>query len=135
VEFAIEFHDAADGADVEITLSGGATPESFRQFAETLGRDPRYRAGLRMLVDVSAFDVASLTDEQLQSLAQPVLERDWYRPPAAVAILAPEDRLNAARGRRRWPGSPSSHGRATRVSACLTRRAAGRPWRAAALIK
>jgi hypothetical protein len=96
MEFEIEFRDGADAADVEITLSGGATASAFREFSETLGRDPRYRAGLRILVDVSAFDVTALTGEQLQGLAGQVLERDWYRRPAAIAIIASEKRLKAA---------------------------------------
>jgi hypothetical protein len=98
MEFEIEFRNAADevGVDVEIALSGTATPELFYELVETLGRDPRYRAGLRMLVDVSAFDVTSLTDEQLEGVAEQALERDWFHPPAAVAIVAPGKRLGAA---------------------------------------
>jgi hypothetical protein len=96
LEFEIEFRDDADGADVEIRLSGSPTPESFREFTETLGRDPRYRAGLRMLVDLSTFDAAFLTGAPLQDLAGSVLERDWYHPPAAVAIIAPAEQLHAA---------------------------------------
>jgi hypothetical protein len=60
VQFEIEFGDRASVADVEITLSGVATPSAFRQLADTLARDPRFRAGLTMLVDLSALDTSAL---------------------------------------------------------------------------
>jgi hypothetical protein len=86
MEYEIEFGGGT--ADVEITLSGSATPAAFRRFTETLAADPQFRAGLRMLVDVSSLDTTALSADGLQGLTAPVLERDWYYPPAAVAIVA-----------------------------------------------
>ena len=88
MESEIAFEGIAPAADVEITLSGVATPDEFRRFSETLAGDPHYRAGLLMLVDVSALDTSELSVEALQELTVPILERDWYHPPAAVAIIA-----------------------------------------------
>jgi hypothetical protein len=71
VQFEIEFGDRASVADVEITLSGVATPSAFRQLADTLARDPRFRAGLTMLVDLSALDTSALGDDDLQGITEP----------------------------------------------------------------
>jgi hypothetical protein len=80
---------------LEITLSGVATPSAFRQLADTLARDARFRAGLTMLVDVSALDTSALGDDGLQRITEPAAERDWYHPPAAVAIIAPNEKTLA----------------------------------------
>jgi hypothetical protein len=95
VQFEIEFGDRASVADLEITFSGVATPSAFRQLADTLARDPRFRAGLTMLVDLSALDTSALGDDDLQGITEPVAERDWYHPPAAVAIIAPNEKTLA----------------------------------------
>jgi len=88
VESEIVFESSAPAVDVEITFSGVATLDAFRRFSETFAADPRYRAGLLMLVDVSALDTSELSGDALQELTAPILERDWYHPPAAVAIVA-----------------------------------------------
>jgi hypothetical protein len=90
VRFEIAFQDGTGLADVEITLSGAATPEGFFRFTETLQGDPRFRAGLRLLVDLTAFDASALPSGGVDRLSEPVLERDWEHLPAAVAIIAPD---------------------------------------------
>jgi hypothetical protein len=98
VEFEIAFQDGIGRADIEIALSGVATHEGFFRFTETLQSDPRFRAGLRLLVDLTGFDASALPDAAVNELSEHVVERDWAHPPAGVAIIAPDERtFEAAR--------------------------------------
>ena len=90
MEFEIAFQDGTGLADVEIALSGVATPAGFFRFTDTLQNDPRFRAGLRLLVDLTGFDATALPSGGVAELSEPVLERDWEHLPAAVAIIAPD---------------------------------------------
>ena len=90
VEFEIAFQDGTGLTDVEIALSGVATPAGFFRFTDTLQNDPRFRAGLRLLVDLTGFDATALPSGGVAELSEPVLERDWEHLPAAVAIIAPD---------------------------------------------
>jgi hypothetical protein len=87
MEFTIEF--GGDPQEVTITLAGVATPEEFRRYNEERASDPRFRAGMTMLVDISALDTSQLSNDDLQALSGPMVERDLNHPPLAVAILAP----------------------------------------------
>ena len=89
MRYEIEFHD--DGpADVEIALGGSASPIALREFSDALERDPRFRAGLRMLVDISQLDPGDVADGHIAELAQRIVARDWDYAPGAVAIVAPD---------------------------------------------
>jgi hypothetical protein len=88
MEFAIDF--PADGsADIEISVSGVPTLAELELFNETLVADPRFRAGLTMLVDVAGLEYDGISAEELQALSAPMLMRDWQYPSAAVAIVSP----------------------------------------------
>jgi hypothetical protein len=89
VEFEIEFRDTDGPADIEITLSGAPTPDTFVKLNERLTEDARFRTGMTILADLTALDTSELPDGDVQSLAALVVERDWYRMPSAVAIIAP----------------------------------------------
>ena len=101
MEFEIAFSDAGGPADVEIAVIGVPTAAEFAKLNEQLLGDPRFRAGLRMLVDCSALDASPLSAEDVQRLTEPMVIRDWHFPPLAVALLAPDDRTF-----RRRPGLP-----------------------------
>jgi hypothetical protein len=45
---------------------------------------------MTILADVAALDTSALPDGAVQGLAELVVERDWYRMPSAVAIIAPD---------------------------------------------
>ena len=110
MEFEIEFTEGAGPADVEIALLGEATLEEFRRFNEILAADPRFRAGLAMLVDVSALDTSALSEQSLAGMSEPIVERDWHHPPAAVAIIAAGERtVGAARTYRAHLGGSRSN--------------------------
>jgi hypothetical protein len=97
VEFAIEF--GGDPQDVTITASGSADPAGFNLMNQKLVSDPRFRAGMAILVDNSALDQTRLSDRDLQEVAEPIMERDWNFPPRAIAIVAPSPRAFEIAGR------------------------------------
>jgi hypothetical protein len=88
MEFEIDFPD--DGpADIEMSVSGVPTLEELERFNEALVSDPRFRAGLTMLVETAGIESDGISAEELQRLSTPQVMRDWQYPPAAVAIVAP----------------------------------------------
>jgi hypothetical protein len=88
MEFTIEF--PADGpADIELSVSGVPTLADLERFNDALVSDPRFRAGLTMLVDVAGLEYSGISSEELQTLSVPMLMRDWQYPLAAVAIVSP----------------------------------------------
>jgi hypothetical protein len=87
MEFEIDF--PADGpADIEMSVSGFPTLPELERFNEALVSDPRFRAGLTMIVDVAGLESDGISAEELQRLSAPQMMRDWQYPPAAVAIVA-----------------------------------------------
>ena len=91
VEFDFAFTHDDGPADIEETLAGVPTEDDFRLLSETLMSDPRFRAGLKILVDCSALDTTGLSNEEVQGLSAHMAARDWEYPPAAVAIIAPNE--------------------------------------------
>jgi hypothetical protein len=101
MRYEIEFLADGEPANAAVTLSGPLTPTDFRELTDALTGDPRWRAGLALLVDISALDVAAVSDDDLGELTGPVVARDWDCPPRAVAIIAPDDqRFRAAQSYR-----------------------------------
>jgi hypothetical protein len=110
VEFEISFSDAGGQADVEIGVVGVPTAAEFAKLNEQLIGDPRFRAGLKMLVDCSALDTSPLSPEDVQRLTEPMVMRDWHYPPLAVALVAPDDRtFEVARAYRAHLGGSRSN--------------------------
>jgi hypothetical protein len=110
MEFEVEFQDGGSPADVEITMSGVPTPQAFARLNERLTSDDRFRAGLSVLVDVTALDVAPLSGDDVQTLSEPMVERDFSYMPSAVAIVAPdEETLDAVRAYRAHLGGSKSN--------------------------
>jgi hypothetical protein len=118
VEFELAFSDAGRPADVEIAVTGVPTAAEFAKLNEQLVGDPRFRAGLRMLVDCSALDTSTLSAEDVQRLTEPMVMRDWHYPPSAVALVAPDDRtFEVARAYRAHLGGSRSNRRVFRSRA------------------
>ena len=110
MEYEIDFRSGDGPPDLEVTLSGVLDPADFRRLTESLTSDPRFGAGITMLVDVSALDASDATPDRLQALSEPIIERDWSYPPAAVAIVAPDPQtLAAARAYRASIGGSKSN--------------------------
>src|SRR3954453_3268265 len=90
MQFTFTF-GGGDPQDLTIVLSGRADPAGLHRLNDALGSDPRFRAGLAILVDVSALDVSGLDSTALAVATEPVVERDWFARPLAVAIVAPDE--------------------------------------------
>jgi hypothetical protein len=88
MEFTIDF-PAQGPADIELSFSGTPTLAELEHFNETLVADPRFRAGLTMLVDVAGLEYSGMSGDELQALSAPQIMRDWQYPAAAVAIVTP----------------------------------------------
>jgi hypothetical protein len=86
VEFTIEF--AGDPQDVTIVASGAADPAGFELMNERLMSDPRFRAGLSYLIDLSGIDVTELPPSDAEHIAERGSVNTWNFPPRAVAIVA-----------------------------------------------
>lgn len=109
MEYEIQFLTDGGPVDAAVTLYGPLTPAGFRELTDALTADPRWRAGLTLLVDISALDVTAVSDDALAVLAGPVVARDWDFPPRAVAIIAPDDeRFRAAQSYRAHVGGSRS---------------------------
>jgi len=91
VEIEIDFRDGDGPADIEEKLSGVPTEDGFRLLNERVMSDPRFRAGMKILVDCAALNTIGLSNQDLQSFSEHMAVRDWDFPPAAVAIIAPDD--------------------------------------------
>jgi hypothetical protein len=81
--------------DLTITLTGRADTRSFKRLNDELTGDPRFRAGLAILVDTSELDVSGLTPDAIEVITEPVVERDWSALPLAAAIVAPTEATSA----------------------------------------
>ena len=88
MEYTIEF--GGEPQDLTVTLSGPADPAAFREYNDRIVSDPRFRAGLAILIDVSSLDTSHLTDDDLQVASAPMTQRDWDYPPLAIAVVAPD---------------------------------------------
>ena len=87
MEFQIAFPTDSP-ADLEIRISGVPTLAELELLNAALVADPRFRAGLRILVDVSELDSGGITGEDVETMSAPIVVRDWEYPPSAVAIVA-----------------------------------------------
>jgi hypothetical protein len=88
MEFQIDFPTGGP-ADVVMSVSGVPTLAELERFDEALVSDPRFRAGLTILVDVAGLEYDGISAEELQALSEPTVMRDWRYRPAAMAIVAP----------------------------------------------
>jgi hypothetical protein len=109
VEFSIEF--GGDPQDVTITASGVGDPTGFVSLNERLLADPRFRAGLSYLIDLSELEVAELPQHDVEQIAGVGTASTWDYPPRAVAMVAtnPATRAQAQLAVAYMGGSKSGH--------------------------
>ena len=86
MEFAFEFGGAPQ--DLTITASGVADVKGYLRMYDELVADPRFRAGMLILVEQSGLDLSHCSDDEIEQIADSLAERDWKFPPRAVAIVA-----------------------------------------------
>jgi hypothetical protein len=95
--------------DLTMTLAGAVDAPSIRTFIEEMMAHPEYRAGMRILVDLSELDTSTITQEQYEGLGDAISGRDHRFPSKAIAIVAPGGRTydDAVRHRAYVGGSKS----------------------------
>jgi hypothetical protein len=95
--------------DLTMTLAGAVDAPSIRTFIEEMMAHPEYRAGMRILVDLSELDTSTITQEQYEGLGDAISGRDHRFPSKAIAIVAPGGRTydDAVRHRAYVGGSRS----------------------------
>lgn len=99
VDYTIEF--AEDGLpDLTITLRGVGDPGAVARCNTEIAADPRFQAGLTILVDLSKFATRRVSESQADATIDRILERDWDRPAAAIAFVVGDDQ--AARELMLW---------------------------------
>lgn len=108
MESTIEFSD--DGDRLNVSLVGVVDAEGVDRFNEALAADPRLRAGLSWLVDLTAAkrDPAPDVITRVRHATE-VLQRDWLHPPRAIAFVVAdrEDAHEAEMWRAQLGGSQS----------------------------
>ena len=109
MEFTIEF--AGEPQDVTIVASGAADPTGFELMNERLMSDPRFRAGLSYLIDLSDIDVTALPASDVEHIAERGSVSTWHYPPHAVAVVAsnPETLAQAQLAIAHMGGRKSGH--------------------------
>src|SRR3954454_13740889 len=95
-----------------MTLTGQADAEGIRRCNAELIADPRFRAGMLVLIDADDLDTGTIDDAQIESATGAVAERDWAFPPRAIAIVAAEPSVvEVLRQWRAHLGGSKSHRR------------------------
>src|SRR5947199_6946730 len=89
MDFSFTF--GGEPQDLTITLTGQADVPGLRRLNEALAGDPRFKAGLAILVDTTELDVSGLTPDTIEVITEPVVARDWSALPLAEAIVAPSE--------------------------------------------
>jgi hypothetical protein len=89
MEFTIEF--GASDAAVVITTGGAAHADGFLRFNRAIAADPRFQPGISVLVDHSALDMSTLTDDDLTEIARSVAAIQDRLGESMVAIVVPDD--------------------------------------------
>jgi hypothetical protein len=91
MEYSFEF-GSGDPQDLTVTLAGSASASGMRALVKDLTADARFRAGMAILVDLSALNTSGLTPDEIQAMADAVSGRDWEFPAKAIAMVAPSAR-------------------------------------------
>ena len=87
VDFTFDF--GGDPQDVTITASGIADVAGLLHINAELRSDPRFRANMLILYDLSELDMARLSEVDMEQISAPIAVRDWDVPHRAMAVVAP----------------------------------------------
>lgn len=85
----IEFVEGGP-AGVVITTGGAASLEGFARMNGDLLADPRFRPGMRIVVDHSQLDATSLTRDKIDEIRRSVEQLDDRLGDSSVAIVVPD---------------------------------------------
>jgi hypothetical protein len=89
MEWTLEFDGGA--ADLTITVRGIATTVEFGALYRGLPDDPRFRPGMRILLDFWELDVAHLTDGEARAIGKVLAGEEHRYGDAALAVYAPTE--------------------------------------------
>ena len=95
MEFAIEFGGSPQ--DLTITASGIADVTGYLRMYAALTADPRFRPGLKILVEQPELDMTNCSDADVEQIAASLAARDWNYPPRAVAVVVSPKSAEGAR--------------------------------------
>ena len=84
-EFTLVFGGSPQ--DLTITLTGTVDALGLKRLNDALVAEPQFGPGLTILVDVTRLDTSRLDEDELFTGVGPVVERDSFAPPRAVAIV------------------------------------------------
>lgn len=88
VEFLITFGFTPEAAI--LTTSGVARVEDFRKMNEALIDDPRFHAGMPILVDHTSLDASVLTPTDVRAIGEFVASIGERLGPRSVAVVVPD---------------------------------------------
>jgi hypothetical protein len=88
VKFLIEFGFTPEAAIV--TTSGVARVEDFRKMSEALVDDPRFEAGMPILIDHTSLDASVLTPTDVRAIGEFVATIGDRIGPSSIAVVVPD---------------------------------------------
>jgi hypothetical protein len=88
VKFLIEFGFTPEAAI--LTTSGVARVEDFRTMSEALVGDPRFRAGMPILIDHTSLDASVLTPTDVRTIGEFVATIGERLGPSSIAVVVPD---------------------------------------------
>ena len=92
-----EFDYDTEPQNLTVTTSGDADVPGFKRLMAALVSDERYRSDLAILIDHTALNLSTLSDGDVEAIAEAGLEVEWSYPARAVAMVASPKDLERAR--------------------------------------
>lgn len=86
LEFSFTF--GGDPEDMTVAIAGALDAAELERLNRALISDPRFRPGMRILVDLTGLDTSHLDNDELFFGAESTSARDALAQPLAVAIVA-----------------------------------------------
>ena len=83
----MEFQITFDSSAAIFRTAGAASLEGFRQGIKTLVDDPRFEAGMAILVDHTSLDVTSLDPNDVRSIGEYTASLGKQIGPSSVAVI------------------------------------------------
>jgi hypothetical protein len=88
VRYDIEF--GGHPQEVTVSVSGFATPSEFRQLYEELAGDPRFRPGMRILLDFRELDATRLDAWEARDIGRHLAGLESRYGSASLAVVVPD---------------------------------------------
>ncbi len=86
MRYEIEFHEGQI-TDAQVTVSGEMTVEGNRTWLAALVSDPRWRPGMKILVDAHAVDPGTFAGDDVQAVADTTVSDDAIWGACRIAAI------------------------------------------------